>query len=96
MNSAVAVIHKLEAAGFDRRQAEAQVEAVAELMAADIATKADLQDIRTEITALRSDIDSRITALRSDMEKMEMRITIKLGAMQAVLVAVVAALVKLL
>lgn len=83
VSSAVAVIHKLEAAGFDRKQAEAQVEAVAELVAADSATKDDvaaidrkLDTLRTDIDALRTDIDRKIDELRADIDR-------KIDALQA-------------
>lgn len=83
MSSTVAVIHKLEAAGFDRKQAEARVEAVAELVAADSATKDDvaaidrkLDTLRTDINALRTDIDRKIDALRADIDR-------KIDALQA-------------
>lgn len=76
MSSTVAVIHKLEAAGFDRKQAEAQVEAVAELVAADSATKDDvaaidrkLDTLRTDIDALRTDIDRKLDTLRTDIDR---------------------------
>ncbi|OHC74074.1 MAG: hypothetical protein A3G18_06005 [Rhodospirillales bacterium RIFCSPLOWO2_12_FULL_58_28] len=67
---------KLEAAGFQPKQAADTAEALAEAMAgADLVTK-DYLDLR--------------------LRDLEQRMIIRLGTMQAILVAVVAALVKLL
>ena len=67
------------------QQARAAAKAFADATSQELVTKGDLRDIRMEIAALRS-----------DMEKMEMRLTIKMGAMLAAAVAAVAAMVKLL
>lgn len=68
---------KLEAGGFTAQQARTAAEAFADATSQELATKAD------------------IAAVRSDMEKMELRLTVRLGTMQAVLVAIVVALMKL-
>ncbi|GAB4170351.1 MAG: hypothetical protein OHK0024_06310 [Thalassobaculales bacterium] len=74
---------KLEASGFTAAQARGAASAFAESMGAtELATKADL-------IALEARLDARITTL-------EYRMTVKLGAMLAASIAIIAALVKLL
>ncbi|WP_418764651.1 hypothetical protein [Mailhella sp.] len=73
---------KLKEAGFSDEQARVQANAMREVIEERLATKADLQLLEDRLT--------------SEMQKMELRITLKLGGMMAAAVAVVAALVKLL
>lgn len=54
------------------------------------------QEMKDEITALRQEMRGEITALRRDMKELELRMTIKLGAMMAGSIALVGAMVKLL
>jgi len=56
---------------------------------ANVATKADFAE-------LGADVRHDLAFMRRDLTDMELRITIKLGAMLATAVAVMAALVKLL
>ena len=79
---------RLEEAGFSAHQAAGTAAAFGEAMVeilANVATKADLLDIRHDLELLRR-----------DMNAMELRLTIKLGAMIAAAVAITATLVKLL
>jgi hypothetical protein len=79
-------IRTLKAAGVTEVQAEAFSEAFKDAQSeAELATKAD-------IVMVRRDIDD----VRRDMKEMELRMTIKLGAMLALSIGIVAALVKLL
>ncbi len=77
MADTLAVKKRLTASGFSEMQAEAMVEAIAD-MRDDLATRSDLQAesaaLRTEMAALRSDMQAgmaefrtEMTALRSDM-----------------------------
>lgn len=84
-----AYIKKLQAVGFTEEQAAAQAETFASLIDEQLATKRDLKELEM---ALRREIED----VRRDMKEMEMRIIIKLGAMMAASIAVVATLVKLL
>ena len=75
----------LKQAGVESVQAEAQAEALSEVLEVglnDLATKADLLSVKVE--------------LKNDMLLLEQRMTIKLGALMVIAVGVVAALVKLL
>jgi len=76
-------VKTLQAAGVSVTQAEAFASAVRDSTeSADVATKADLRELKTE--------------LKADLRELELRMTIKLGSMMVVAVAVVAALGKLL
>ncbi len=52
--------------------------------------------LRSEIAGLRSDMGTMESRLRSDMEKLEQRMTIRLGTMMVAGFAIVVALLKLL
>jgi hypothetical protein len=76
-------VRTLEAAGVESAQAEAISSAVRDSHdAADLATKADLRELKTEIKA--------------DLRELELRMTIKLGTMIAAAVGVAVALMKMI
>lgn len=76
---------RLQAAGMEPRLAEEQAEALAEVLETNLTELAT----KTDLTRLEAD-------LRKEMQLMEQRLTIKLGAMLALAVGLVAGLVKLL
>ncbi len=73
---------RLKNAGFTEEQAKAQANALREVIEERLATKGDLVQMELRLT--------------SEMQKLELRMTLKLGAMLAASVAIVATLVKLL
>ena len=73
---------KLKAAGVPEKQAEVQAEAFAEIIEERLATKRDLKDLENKLSR--------------DIKESEMRLTIRLGGMMALAIAIVATLVKLL
>jgi len=88
--------NRLKAAGVPDRQAEAEAEVLAEALEVnlkELVTKEDLlatqKDLHRDIDDLSRDIDARFV-------QMEQRLTIKLGALMAFSIGIVAALVKLL
>jgi hypothetical protein len=89
----LALARKLEAAGFPPKQAQDTAAAFSDAVSETVASRRDLGE--TEIR-LRRDITELEGRLRSDMIAMEQRLTIRLGAMLAGAVVIVAALVKLL
>ena len=93
MFNALEYTERLEGAGFTPEQAQASMRILIEVMDQNFATKADLEnvarDLRTEIRELRAE-------LHIGLEKIEYKLTIKLGAMLTVAVAVMAALTKIL
>ena len=82
-------VKRLRAANFSEAQAEAMVEAIAAVVTEQLATKADIAE-------LRRDLGAEIESVRREIKESEYRLTIRLGGMLAAAVAVVAALVKLL
>lgn len=73
---------KLKEAGFTEEQARVQANAMREVIEERLATKADLVQLEERLT--------------SEMQKLELRMALKLGAMLAASIAIVATLVKLL
>lgn len=58
---------RLEGAGFSRDQADGAAEAIAESLSADIATKADVAEVKTEIATLRGELHTEIASVRTDI-----------------------------
>lgn len=84
----LAYAKKLIAAGVPAQQAEVQAEAIAEIIEDRLPTRQDLKELEV---ALKYEI----LDLKRDMKEMEQRIIIKLGAMMAASIAIIAALIKL-
>ena len=80
---------KLKAAGFTEEQAKVQANAMREVIEERLATQADLIQLEERLR-------NEIRKMESEMQKLELRMTLKLGAMLAASVAIVATLVKLL
>ncbi|MEO5328556.1 MAG: CCDC90 family protein [Magnetococcus sp. THC-1_WYH] len=82
----LAYAKRLRSAGVPEAQAEVHAEAMSELIEERLATKRDLHELEAN--------------LKRDMREMELRLThnltLRLGAMTAASVAIMAALVKLL
>jgi hypothetical protein len=102
-----AAVKKLKEAGFTEQQAEAQTALLTNVIAGELATKHDIETVKHDIETVKLDIENvraelkrDIEALRADMKhdmkELELRLTIKLGAMLALAVGAVATLVKLL
>ncbi len=101
-------VKELQDAGFNEAQAEAVVATVGSGLVGNIATKQDLLELRNELRAemqaqgneLRSELRSEIQAQGSDlyskMQAMELRITLRMGALIVGGVALIIALDKLL
>ena len=81
---------ELRKTGFEDRQAEAVVETISKAVSETVATKADLQLLRSEFELLRQSVDSRFDTLeksfRQDMAAQENRIVLKLGGLIVTLI----------
>ena len=86
---------ELRKTGFEDRQAEAVVETISKAVSETVATKADLQLVRSDIDLLRSEmatkadlqlVRSDIDLLRSEMAALENRIIIKLGGLMVTMI----------
>ena len=75
MSNAMKYIKALEAAGFNRNQAEAQVQMVLDAIEGDLATKGDLaliqERIENRFDQFRSYVDGRFTEVDSRFERLE-------------------------
>lgn len=88
---------KLEAAGFPREQAEAQVHILTEMIVDGVATKKDLeiQNVLTskEFAAVRSEMASEFAKVRNEMQtgfkNLELRMTIQFVTMLATGISIV-------
>lgn len=85
----LAYAKKLKAAGFTEEQAEVQAEALAEVIDERLTTKHDLAELQNHLEIRIHEVETRIREL-------EMRLTIRLGAMQAAAIVIIVALIKLL
>jgi hypothetical protein len=82
---------RLKDAGVPDKQAEAEAEALAEVLEVklkDLATKEDVLVVKLELKMMEERYGDKITML-------EQRMTIKLGGMMVASIAIVATLVKL-
>jgi len=79
---------RLREAGFSQKQAEVQAEVIAEIVEDKVATKRDLEELRI---ALKRDIEE----LRRDMKELEYRMTVKIGSMFGIGIAVLIVLMKI-
>jgi hypothetical protein len=72
--------------------AEAMADATRELVVSDFATKGDIAALRAELKAEIAALEQRITA---SMETLGLKLTIRLGGLIAVGVAILPAIIKL-
>jgi hypothetical protein len=79
---------RLKQAGVPDAQAEAMADATRELVVSDFASKAD-------IAALKSDIVALEARLMAAMDTQSLRLTVRMGGLIAIGVAVLAAIIKL-
>ena len=91
---------RLEEAGFAAPRAAGAAEALAEaLTGADLATKGDINALRSELKAdigsLRSELKGDIASLTSDIELLRRDMTIRLGGMMVMGFGVLAVIIRL-
>lgn len=79
----LAVATELKQAGFPPEQAEALARAWSHVASSDLATKADLlgvkSDLEQKISGVKSDLEKEIGDLRSDMKTLRWMIGFSLG-----------------
>jgi hypothetical protein len=97
---------RLRDGGVPQQQAEAHAEAARDFIMVELATKADLlatkQELRSSIDELRTELRTSVTELRgsiaelrNNIDTQSLRLTVRLGAMLAVAIGALAALLKL-
>ena len=67
MSNAMKYIKDLEAAGFARNQAEAQVQMVLDAIEGDLATKSDLSILKHDIVTEISSVKTEISFIKNDL-----------------------------
>jgi len=91
---------RLEQVGVGREQAVAHAELARDMILADLATKVDLTTleagVRTDLAALKTDLVGMKKEIDGSLRELELRMTIKLGALVVAAVAAIAALQKFL
>lgn len=99
MNESLMYLKKLEAVGVSRAQAEVTVEIMTDIIDKNLATKQDLLGARVdtakEFALLRSDMSFGFAQAQSNLERMQDKVTIRLGLMLVAAVGVLAAVIKL-
>ena len=99
-----AFVKCLTQAGMDEQQAEALVACQVQLINDSLATKQDIEEVKLDIEEVKRDIEEvkldiqavkkDIAALKTDMQKMELRLTLRLGSVIIVTMGVFATLVR--
>ena len=74
-------VKTLREAGFEEAQAEAMVTTFGNAMSENVATKADIGELKAYIAEMKADVDALktdVAALRTDMLALEQRLTVRL------------------
>ncbi len=85
-------VKRLTKAGMPEPQAEVLAEEQSRLLEYKLASKKDIEELRAET---KRDIKELETTLKRDIRESEQRMTIRLGGMLAITVALLATLIKL-
>jgi len=88
MMNAIKYTNDLQAAKFTRKQAQATVRVLYDLLEQNLATKKDIHELDQRI----HELDLK---LRHEIEASGFKLTIKLGAMLALSITILASLIKL-
>ena len=77
----------LKQAGFEEAQAEAVVNTMGEALGGNVATKADLTEVRAaleaDMTAMKADLETDIAAVKADIEQLRSETKADLATMRA-------------
>ena len=72
---------ELRKTGFEDRQAEAVVTTISKAMSETVATKADLQLLRSDLELFQQSVDSRFEKVYLRLDALENRLVLKLGGL---------------
>jgi hypothetical protein len=79
MSNPMKYIKDLEAVGFQRIQAEAQVQMVLEVLEGDLMTKSDFNLFKEQIDRRFLNVDKRFSDVEHRLIELELRLIVKLG-----------------
>jgi hypothetical protein len=86
---------KLRDGGVPQDQAEAHAEAARDFIMVELATKADVLALKSDLLATEQRLQASLRELDTKIDTQTLRLTVRLGAMQVVLIGALAALLKL-
>src|SRR4051812_10511365 len=90
---------RLREAGVPNPQAEGHAEAAREFIMTELVTKQDLQagldNVRTEIEALRTELRTEVSSLRAAIDTQTLRLTVRLGGIVAAGIGILALVQRL-
>ena len=89
-------VKMLQQAGFGEDQAEAVVTTVSDALNESVATKADILTLEAGLRSEIQEVQSEVQEVQSELRALELRMTIKLGGILVVGLALITALDKLL
>ena len=89
-------VKALREAGADEPLAEAVVATVGEAMRENMATKADVAEVRTELAEVKAELKADISEVKAELAGLEARLYRHLRVMAAGIVGLTVTLVKLL
>ena len=84
----------LEGVGFKREQAEAQVQLIIDSYEENVATKADVSILRSEMSELRNELKTDIAELRAEIKSDFSNLFVKLISAIAVATGILGILIK--
>ena len=89
-----AFVKRLTAGGFTERQAEVLAKEQAVLLETNLATKADIEEVRADLAAIKGDVETRTAAveagLKADIAKVEAALKADIAKVEAALKADIA------
>ena len=104
----LAYAKRLRGAGLTEEQASVHAEALATALGEILVTKQDLRDLATkddlhrmelatkeEFASMRQEMSSEFASVRQEMRALELRITLRIGALFSIGIGGLAALIKL-
>jgi hypothetical protein len=86
---------RLRDGGVPRDQAEVHAEAARDFIMVELATKVDVLAIKSDLLATEQRLQTSVRELDTKIDTQTLRLTVRLGAMQVVLIGALAAILKL-
>src|SRR5437773_714204 len=86
---------RLKQAGVPDAQAEAMADATRELVVSDFASKPDIATLKADIATVRGEIAAAEQRVMAAMDTLGLRLTVRLGGLIAIGVAILAPIIKL-
>lgn len=86
---------RLKQAGLPEAQAEAIADATRELVLSDFVTTADIAAVKSDLAAVRAELAAVEQRVMAAVETLGLRLTVRMGGLMAVGVAILAAIIKL-